>query len=269
MIDYHTHTELCGHATGTVQEYIESAIAKGLREIGFSDHAPMPEKLRSGISMSPGEVESYIGAIESARDRYDGRIAVRVGMEVDYPLMDSFDRRYCTDPRIDYLIGSCHFIDGWPFDHPDYIDGYKKRHIDDIYRKYFEILRSMAGSGLFNIVGHFDIVKKFGFRSGREFRHIIEDIAMALAANDVAVEINTAGLGHPAGELYPSEEIIAILFRHNVPLTLGSDAHAPERVGNLFPRALEAVTRAGYRKLSGFKKRTRYDIPIERVPDRS
>jgi histidinol-phosphatase (PHP family) len=262
MVDYHTHTELCGHATGTVQEYIESAIAKGIREIGFSDHAPIPEEIRSGLTMSVTEVESYIGAIEGARDRYDGRIAVRVGMEVDYPLMESFDRRYCADPRIDYLIGSCHFIDGWPFDHPDYIDGYNSRDIDDIYGKYFGTLRSLAGAGLFNIVGHFDIVKKFGFRPGRDFRHVIDGIAAVLAANDVAVEVNTAGMKHPAGEMYPSDVIIAVLYEHNVPLTLGSDAHAPDRVGGFFPRALETITRAGYRKISGFKKRRRYDIPI-------
>jgi histidinol-phosphatase (PHP family) len=264
MVDYHTHTELCGHATGTVQEYIESAIAKGLREIGFSDHAPMPDDIRAGVTMSAAEVEAYIGAIEGVRDRYAGRITVRVGMEVDYPLMESFDRRYLADPRIDYLIGSCHFIDGWAFDHPDFIDGYADRDIDDIYGNYFGILRDLAVSGLFNIVGHFDIVKKFGFRPGREFRQVIDDIAVALAANDVAVEVNTAGMSHPAGEMYPSDGIIAVLFERNVPLTLGSDAHAPERVGSLFPRALETIRRAGYRKISGFEKRRRYDIPIDR-----
>ncbi|HOD16162.1 MAG TPA: histidinol-phosphatase HisJ family protein [Spirochaetota bacterium] len=262
MVDYHTHTELCGHATGTVQEYIESAVAQGIREIGFSDHAPMPDEIREGVTMSAADVEPYLSGIGSARDRNEGRIEVRTGLEVDYPLMESFDRRFCTDPRLDYLIGSCHFIDGWPFDHPDYINGYASRDIDDIYGKYFEILRSLAGSGLFNIVGHFDIVKKFGFRSGREFRSIIDDIAHILAANDVAVEVNTAGMSHPAGEMYPSDRIMAILFDRNVPVTLGSDAHAPERVGYLFPHALESITRAGYRKISGFKKRSRYDIPL-------
>lgn len=262
MVDYHTHTELCGHATGTLEEYIESAVAKGIREIGFSDHAPMPEESREGITMSAADVESYLDGIGRARDRNEVRIAVRTGLEVDYPLMESFDRRYCADPRIDYLIGSCHFIDGWPFDHPEYIGGYENRDIDDIYGAYFTILRSLAGSGLFNIVGHFDIVKKFGFRPGRTFLGIIDDIALALAANDVAVEVNTAGMAHPAGEMYPSDEIIAVLFDRNVPVTLGSDAHAPDRVGYLFPRALETIARAGYRKISGFKKRSRYDIPL-------
>ena len=65
MVDYHTHTELCGHATGTIEEYIESAVAKGIREIGFSDHAPMPEEIREGITMSAAEVESYLDGIGS------------------------------------------------------------------------------------------------------------------------------------------------------------------------------------------------------------
>ena len=69
-------------------------------------------------------------------------------------------------------------------------------------------------------------------------------------------------MAHPAGEMYPSDEIIAVLFDRNVPLTLGSDAHAPDRVGHLFPHALETIARAGYRTISGFKKRKRYDIPL-------
>ncbi len=262
MVDYHTHTNLCGHATGTVSEYIESALSKGIREIGFSDHAPMPEETREGFTMSAGEVERYIGAIEEQRERYRDRIDVRIGFEVDYPLLPSFEKRYFTDPRIDYLIGSCHFIDGWPFDHPDYLDGYRDRDINDIHARYYSEMESMARSGLFNIAGHFDIIKKFGFRADRDFRPAVENIARIMAANDIAAEINTAGMAHPAAELYPSDAILGIFFASNVPVTLGSDAHAPERIGRLFPEAVEAITRAGYRKISGFKKRKRYDIPL-------
>jgi histidinol-phosphatase (PHP family) len=152
MVDYHTHTVRCGHAYGTVEEYIESAISKKIREIGFSDHAPMPEAEREGYTMSVNEVEPYISSLEEHRGRHEGTIAVRIGFEVDYPLLGSFPDRYFTDARIDYLIGSCHFIDGWAFDHPDYIDEYGKRDIDDIYENYFSIMESLAASRLFDVV---------------------------------------------------------------------------------------------------------------------
>ncbi|MBN2158211.1 MAG: histidinol-phosphatase HisJ family protein [Spirochaetes bacterium] len=262
MVDYHTHTYLCGHASGTVEEYIESALKKGIREIGFSDHAPMPDDIRADITMSASEVEPYIGEIKHNRDIYSGRIAVKLGFEVDFPLMGSFDERYFTDPRIDYLIGSCHFIDGWAFDHPDHVGGYSDRNIDDIYTRYYAILEALASSGLFNMVGHFDIVKKFGYRSTRNFLPAVEKIARIMAAHDLAAEINTAGLLHKAREIYPSEDIIRIFFNCNVPITLGSDAHRPEQTGYMFQDAIEILSRAGYRKLSGFSGRKRYDIPL-------
>ncbi len=263
MVDYHTHTNRCGHAYGTVEEYIESAISKKIREIGFSDHAPMPEAEREGYTMSADEVEAYIGSIEEQRGRHEGRIAVRIGFEVDYPLLGSFPGRYFSDERIDYLIGSCHFIDGWPFDHPDYIDEYGKRDIDDIYGRYFSVMEALAGSRLFDVMGHFEIVKKFGFRPKGDFRPTIEKIARILAAGGIAVEVNTAGMSHPAREMYPSDEIIRVLFECNVPVTLGSDAHSPEQVGHLIPEAADKLARAGYRKISGFSKRKRYDISLK------
>jgi histidinol-phosphatase (PHP family) len=262
MVDYHTHTNRCGHAYGTVEEYIESALLKNIREIGFSDHTPLPESIRYGYTMSASEVEPYIGTIEEYRARYKDMISVRLGFEVDFPIQDSFDSKYFSDMRIDYLIGSCHFIDGWPFDHPDFIDGYRDRNIDDIYARYFSVMESLAGSGLFDIVGHFDIVKKFGYRSNQDISPIVEKIARIMAANNLAAEINTAGMIHTVREMYPSDDILQVFFNCNVPITIGSDAHKPEQVGYQFPEAIEKITRAGYRKISGFSKRKRYDITL-------
>lgn len=262
MIDYHTHTSRCGHAYGTVEEYIQSALSKNIIEIGFSDHAPMPEAERDGYTMGAAEIEPYIASIEEMREFYRGKIGVRVGFEVDFPLLGSFPERYFSDGRIDYLIGSCHFIDGWAFDHPDYMDEYGKRDIDDIYGRYFSIMEALASSRIFDVVGHLEIVKKFRYRATRDFMPVVETIARALGAAGTAVEINTAGMDHPAGEMYPSDDIIRILFDCNVPVTLGSDAHRPEQVGRFLPEAAEKLARAGYRMISGFEKRHRYDIPL-------
>lgn len=262
MIDYHVHTQLCGHASGSAEEYIESALEKGLAEIGISEHAPMPDEIRAGLTMPAGEVESYIKSVLELRKKYASRIGVKLGFEVDYPPFASFDKKYFSDPRIDYLIGSCHFIDGWGFDHPLFVDGYRERDIDDIYESYFRIILALAGSGLYDVVGHFDIVKKFGHRARKDFLPAVEKIAHTLARRGVAVEINTGGLRHTVSEMYPSDDIIAVLFNCGVPVTLGSDAHAPENMGYSFPQAVEKLKKAGYRKISGFSKRKRYNVPI-------
>lgn len=261
LVDYHTHTSLCGHATGTVEEYIEAAIAKGLSEIGFSDHAPLPEGLCEGITMLDVQTEEYLSSIVSQASKYKSRIAVRTGFEVDFPLHNTFEQKYFTDPRIDYLIGSCHFIDNWAFDHPAFIDGFSKRDIDEIYSRYYEIIRELASSGRFQIIGHFDLVKKFGHRAKREFA---KEIALIFNGthNSISVEINTAGLRKPVEEIYPSEDIVSQLFSLNVPVTLGSDSHSPDEVGYEFHRAVEMLKKAGYRKISAFEKRRRFDITL-------
>lgn len=264
LVNYHTHTPLCGHATGTIDEYVTQAISGGLSDIGFADHAPIPEPMREGISMSPGQTEIYISDILRAKEKYADRIKVRLGFEVDFPLFDTFDKIYLTDLRIDYLIGSCHFMGDWPIDHGDYIDEYSRRDIDDIYKNYYAGLESLVDSNLFNITGHFDLPKKFGHReSNRETSsQTIERIATKMSRFGMASEVNTSGLLKPVKEMYPSDDILKIFFDKNVPVTLGADAHSPETVDYMLREAAEKLRSIGYRKISGFEKRNRYDIQI-------
>ncbi len=262
MVNYHNHTVFCGHATGELFQYIDRAIELGITEIGFSDHAPMPEGLREGISMKPEEAEEYIASVLGEQKKYGGRIQVRLGFEVDFPLFDTFNRDYFADERIDFLIGSCHFIDGWPFDHPDFVDEFSRRDIDEVYAGYFDILGDLVDSGFFDILGHMDLVKKFGHRSRKDMTANVRKLAKKISSSGMAAEINTSGLIKPVGEIYPSEEIIKILFEENVPVTLGSDSHTPESVGYGFESAVEIMRKAGYRKVSGFLKRKRYDLPL-------
>lgn len=262
MVNYHNHTALCGHATGTLDEYILAAIRNGVTEFGFSDHAPVPEHLRDGISMAPYEAEIYIAEVLDKKSDYAGRIDVKLGFEVDFPLFDTFDRGYLHDKRIDFIMGSVHYIDGWGFDNPLYIKGYDERDIDSVYRSYYEVIASLAASGMCDIIGHFDLVKKFGHRPGSDMTGIIESIAQRLSGTQTAVEINTAGLLKPVAEIYPSDEIIGILFRNNVAVTLGSDSHTPGDVCYGYPQAVEKLKKAGYRKVSGFTGRKRHELNL-------
>ena len=263
IIDYHTHTNLCGHASGTIDEYVLEAVKKKLNEIGLADHAPLPEGLREGITMLPEETEQYIALVEQKRKQYEDKIEIKLGFEVDFPLTDALDRKYLNDARMDYLIGSCHFLGNWAFDHPDNMDGFNKRDIDNIYSEYYVIISDLIESGYFNIIGHFDLVKKFGHRSKSDFSKTIEKLAFCIARkNNLSVEVNTAGMRKPVAEMYPADDILDIFYRMNVPVTLGSDAHKPEEVGYMFTEAIAKLKKAGYRKITGFTKKQRYEIPI-------
>lgn len=262
LVDYHVHTHLCGHARGTPDDYIERAISRELLEIGFSDHAPLPENLREGVTMPQSLVERYISELEDRRAYYGEKIVIRIGLEVDFPFHNSFEQRYLSDSRLDYIIGSCHFLGDWIVDHPDYVDEYGRRDIDEIYSGYYENVEKLIASRHFDILAHFDLVKKFGHRPKRDFDATIERISGLLGRYNLTVEINTAGLRNPVMEIYPSERIIKTLYANNVPITLGSDAHAPDDIGYAFSHALEKIKGSGYRKLSGFSRRKRYDIPL-------
>jgi len=262
MINYHNHTYLCGHATGEIKDYIEIAVKKKFTEIGFSDHAPISKEFRDGITMSPQQVEFYIDEILRYKKIYENKIDVKLGFEVDFPLFDDFDKKYFSDPRIDFLIGSCHFIDEWPFDHPDFIDEFEKRDIDNVYKEYFNLIEKIISSKLFNIVGHMDLIKKFGHRPHKDFSSTIEKIAILASKSNTVIEINTSGLLKPVKEIYPSYKIIKILFEKNVPITIGSDTHNPEFFAYGYEKVLEEIKKIGYKKISGFSKRKRYDIEI-------
>lgn len=260
--NYHCHTHLCGHASGTVDDYILTAIKSGIAELGFSDHAPIPLPFREGITMDPGTVEHYIGLITEKKAEYSGRVQIRLGFEVDYPLWGEFDEGYFDDRRIDFLIGSCHFIDEWPFDHPAFVNEFDKRDIDEVYGDYYSILENLVDSGLFDIVGHFDLVKKFGHRPKKNHGAAVERIVKKISRKNMSVEINTSGLLKPVGEMYPSHDILKIFFENNVPITLGTDCHSPDLVDYGLQDAVMMIKKAGYDRVSGYSSRRRYDISL-------
>jgi len=280
LVNYHNHTSMCKHAVGTPEEYVITAIKKGISEFGFSDHAPLPENLRDGITMSPLETELYINIITKLAKKYETQIAIRIGFEVDFPLYNTFDLKYLKDERIDFLIGSCHFLSKydmdvvtgkstadnlepeWAFDNPHFISEYDKHDIDDLYHIYYTNILEAVNSRLFDIIGHFDLIKKFGHRPKKDFSPMIEKIAQNMAKYNIAAEINTSGLQRRVREMYPSDDIIKIFFDNNVPITLGSDSHTPESVGYAFDTAVNTIKKIGYTKISGFAKRKRYDVNL-------
>jgi len=263
LINYHIHTPLCGHASGEIEDYVRSAISSDLKEIGFSDHAPIPLPYREGITMHPNEVEFYINEVLNLKEKYKSKIQIKLGFEVDFPLFDTFEKKYFNDSRIDYLIGSCHFLNDWAFDHPDFIDEYEKNDIDKIYENYYREIYQLVKTGLFNIIGHFDLIKKFGHRANQNFHDIIEKICSSVTANkNMAIEINTSGLLKPVKEIYPAEDIIKIFYDMNVPVTLGADVHSPELISYELKNIIDLLKKIGYKKISGFSKRKRYDINL-------
>ncbi|WP_345972950.1 histidinol-phosphatase HisJ family protein [Sulfurimonas diazotrophicus] len=257
-IDLHNHTSLCNHAEGSVDEYVAAAVAAGIDVFGFSDHAPMDFDPKYRMKFE--EMEQYHGMVMDAREKYEGKIDILFGYEVDY-LEGHMDTRVLS-ADVDYLIGSVHFLDEWGFDNPEFIGQYEHEDIDVIWERYFEQVEAMAKSGLFDIVGHLDLIKVFKFMPKRDIVSIASPALDAVAAAGMTMEINVAGYRKPVAEAYPSPDLLRAAFERGIPVTFGSDAHTPGQIG-LFRDEAEALAReTGYTECVYFRNRKPYSVAL-------
>ena len=258
IVDYHMHLrserEEIAHETRAVDPFVESARRAGVDEIGFTEHAYYFTQLRTLWSVPYQtercvyDLDAYVDAVVDARER---GLPVKLGLEVDYvPGREDETRGLLAPYPWDYLLGSVHWIDGLAVDgEPRLVD---EVGVEETWARYFEMLGRAAGSGLFDSLSHPDLVKIFGHRAeGFDY----SEIADAIADAGVAVEVSTAGLRKPVGELYPHPELLAACRERGVPVTTGSDAHVPSIVGHEFDRARELLRAAGYETVTVFERR--------------
>lgn len=247
--DYHTHTSRCGHAVGNPEEYVREALAQGLAGIGIADHLPLLPEADPSISMDVCELDSYVEEIRGLRAAFPGYVLL--GVEADYrPHTISEVKALLDTHPFDYVIGSVHHLGEWGIDDERQIDQYSGRDVDDIWVEYLELVGDAAESGAFDILGHLDLAKKFGFRPSRVLTAELDRLVERVARANVLVEINTAGLHKPVGEAYPSPDILARLCEAGVDITFGSDAHRPSEVGRDFDRAVALAREAGFARFA-------------------
>lgn len=234
--DYHTHHHRCGHALGTIEQYVQIALALNLTEIGISDHAPLywqdGDHPQFGSAMARSHLAGYVDEVLALREKYAGRIRVRLGLECDY--VEGWDEVYrkALEPYpFDYLIGSVHYVYGQHI-----YNTTRWRDCADPsthYREYFRLVRASARSGLFDILGHTTGLFAYGPPPGPELlRREFSETAAAVAETGVAVEINASGIRKGGAEPFPAGALLREYRAAGVPLTYGSDSHLPTEVGH-------------------------------------
>ena len=257
--DYHMHTPLCKHAAGPMEAYIERVVELGLHEIGFGDHNPLPDGRSANVRMSESELSYYVERVTELNYRYRGKIDVKLGLEVDYVEgLEPYIEKQLVSYPWDYVIGSIHFLDNacrepsWP-----------RQYTGDarqLYARYFELMRRMARSGFCDIVAHFDVVKRSGHMPGEGDADDITRTLQEIKDAGICMEINTSGYRHaelPEPQPYPTLSIVEQALALGVPLTVNSDAHAPEQVGTQFGTIEKFLKRKGCRELAKFERRKR------------
>lgn len=266
LVDYHIHTFRCGHAVGTVVDYVAAARAKGLQEIGFSEHLPLywlPEESRHpAYALKQADLPTYLTEVQQAqRDNPD--LAIKLGVEADYiPGHEKALKNQLASLPLDYVMGSVHFLGEWAFDDPDLIEEYKKYDIAELYQTYFQTVQRAAQTGLFDVMSHPDLIKKFGFRPIGSLESIYRETVHVFKACDVCVDVNAAGWRYPCAEVYPSPDFLKLCLELDVPVTLGSDAHKPEQLGEGLERAATLLKDMGFKQIATFDKRKRSLIDL-------
>ncbi|MDD3325062.1 MAG: histidinol-phosphatase [Sulfurospirillaceae bacterium] len=253
IIDLHNHTSLCNHAEGTIEEFVEKAIELNIDIFGFADHAPM--NLDQAYRMNFSQMDTYEKDVLKAKKNYKNNIEVLLGYEVDY--LEGYIDESVLKRKVDYFIGSVHFLGKWGFDNPEFIGEYKNKDLDVVWSDYFKAIENMAKTKLFDIVGHIDLIKLFNFMPTKDIRLIAEPAIREIKKADMVVEINSAGIRKPIGEQYPSVAIMEMLAEHDIKITFGSDAHYVNQIGFKQDEMRNLAKQFGYSKCAVFKNRQR------------
>lgn len=245
--DYHSHTPLCHHAEGTPEEYVQAAIHAGISEYGIADHAPVGKEPFDDWRMPSEKLPEYLDWIERAKSTAGNKIPVRAGLECDWlPDCQNWVEHLKSKYNWDYLIGSVHYLSGWDFDNPVWLEKWAQTDVGDAWDRYWKAYTDMAESGLFDILAHPDLIKKFGYRPSGDLSHYYEPAIDAIATSGCAIEINTAGWHKPCEEAYPSLDFLDLACSAGIALVISSDAHKPSELGRDFAQAKALAKQAGY-----------------------
>lgn len=233
--NFHTHTYRCGHATGTEREYIEAAIAAGIKEMGFSDHAPWidPALGREWNYVVPyGKVDGYISTVRALREEYQHRLTLHIGFEAEYDPADP-----CELIRFgaEYLVLGQHFVKTPKGEYTYIATGGK----DELLPVYVDAIIRGMHSGFYTYVAHPDVFRYDGdtLSYQKEMRRLCE------ASSDTGVPLELNFLGIREGRFYPTEAMWEVAGDTGCPVTFGFDAHAPAAAADLatLPLAMALV----------------------------
>lgn len=245
IANYHTHTYRCGHASGEEREYIEKAIELGFKELGFSEHAPMPfpddipednHRRLLSMRMKTHETEGYVNSLLSLREEYKNDIKIHIGFEVEYfeSIFNGFLEHIKPYP-IDYFILGQHF--GTPYNPEKMVHNGAQTGNEMLLVNYVDEIEKALSTGLFAYVAHPDLM----FYRGSLEIYEREMTRLIKCANEhkIPLEFNLYGMQEVRN--YPTFAFWQLASEIGCEVIIGSDAHKPENLLN--PYAYKYATR--------------------------
>ncbi|MFP4163154.1 MAG: histidinol-phosphatase [Chitinispirillaceae bacterium] len=262
--DYHVHTSYCGHAEGSITQYVESAILKGIKSIGFSDHLGRYYLNRNqrrknwSWGMKDEDVERYFEEISSVREIYKNQINISIGLEIDYiEGAEEKAEKILRSLPFDFTLASIHCLPRFGWRH---IGQITEIHPALIYTEYFKAARSALKCGLFQSLAHLDFIWRYIPIPEKKKVNIfseIEETVNESVKSSTALEINSnayswSKIHRPQKD--PFDFFLDRISECKKEITVGSDAHSPVDVGNHFNEIGELLESKGINAIVQFER---------------
>ena len=260
LFESHSHTPLCRHATGDPTEYAAVAHERGLRGLLVTCHNPMPNGFSHSVRMREDEFDEYVDLVARASETWSGEVDVRLGLEADYfEGHEAYLEKQLASADFHFVLGSVHPQIG------EFRERYWQENLVEVQRIYFRLLAQSAETGLFDSLAHPDLIKNHTAKRW-DPESILDDIRPALdriADTGVAMELNTSGMNKTIKEMNPFPAMLVEMRQRDIPVTLGADAHVPQRVADGYESAMRLLKRCGYEEVNFFLHRQRQSVNID------
>src|SRR3954471_13069805 len=272
LTDYHVHLRRDGpehtaedaFTAANAERYQEVAAERGVAALGVSEHV---HRFRQAL-----DVWDHPYWRQNAHDDLDAycefvreETSLALGIEADFVAGREDRMASLLEERDwDYVIGSVHFVGATALDQEGEWDIWRDGDPDRVWRRYFELLGEAARTGLYDVLAHPDLVKVWGDEArvpARDLRFYYEVAMDGIAESDAAIEVSTAGLRKPVGEIYPAPAFLEMCLEAGRPVALSSDAHSPNDLAYGYDQALELLERAGVDRIAVFERRERRARP--------
>jgi len=276
LTDYHVHLRPDDEDTpperfftaANAERYRVVAEERGIAELGVAEHV---HRFKQSLEIwqhpwwrkwARDDVDDYCAFVREETD-------LRLGIEMDF-VAGREDRiaAFLEGREWDYVVGSVHFVGDAAVD----LEGTEWEHVwgrgdrpERVWQRYFETLAEAARSGLYDIMAHPDLVKMWGRQRPQpdgDLRRYYDLAMEGIAESGIAVEVSTAGLRKPVGELYPARPFLEMVLDAGNPIALSSDAHAPDHLGAGYEQAVEVLGDLGVGEITVFEGRERRMEPL-------
>ena len=280
-LDYHMHLEYGSYDEAWVEGFFRAAAARGVAEIGFSEHSHTFPEFESLYYDDLILDDSFVGSFQQKwlkKNKFKYTLeeyfafmaklkekhAVKTGIEVCNCQDQTAVAKILGSCDFDYVIGSVHFIRGWAYDWSEIKAEWDRIALFDIYEWYTQEIEKLCASKLYDVLGH-----PFNIRLYRHFPTFdvtpyLERVAAAMAAADMIVDLNTGTYyRYPVHEFSPYPDFMRAAHAHGLPLITTSDAHKPEDCARYNEEAVQYARSFGYTEQIHFTGgRTRESVPL-------